>query len=110
MPDPALTGLCEKHGIQLEAYSPLAKGAVLEHPVVREIALESKRSPAQVALQYLLQKNISAVFTASKEEWMRENVAILHKDRFRMSDHQMRRLDMVSVACNRTSHTLLAEA
>ncbi|MGZ3439828.1 MAG: aldo/keto reductase, partial [Polyangia bacterium] len=40
--------LCKKHGIVVEAYSPLTHGQRLDHPVVVDIARRTGRSVAQV--------------------------------------------------------------
>src|SRR5690606_33012015 len=46
---------CRAHGIVLEAYSPLTRGKRFTHPVIRAIAGEVKRSPAQVLIRWSLQ-------------------------------------------------------
>ncbi len=43
------------HGIVTEAWSPLAQGAVLDDPVLVDIAARHSRSPAQVVLRWHLQ-------------------------------------------------------
>jgi diketogulonate reductase-like aldo/keto reductase len=48
----ALVDLCEKHGIKIEAYSPLARGNKLEDPTIGAIAAKYNRTPAQILLNW----------------------------------------------------------
>jgi len=54
----------EEHGIATEAWSPIAKGAVLDDPAITAIARRLDRSPAQVALRWHLERG-SIVFPKS---------------------------------------------
>jgi diketogulonate reductase-like aldo/keto reductase len=47
--------LCAELGIAVEAYSPLTRGKRLGHPVVKEVAQQTKRTPAQVLLRWGIQ-------------------------------------------------------
>lgn len=52
----AVTRHCAERGIAVEAYSPLGRGTDLGHPVVRAIADDHGRTPAQVLLRWHLQR------------------------------------------------------
>jgi 2,5-diketo-D-gluconate reductase A len=54
----------EDHGIRTEAWSPIAQGAVLDDPVINEIAARLERTPAQVVLRWHIQRD-SIVFPKS---------------------------------------------
>jgi 2,5-diketo-D-gluconate reductase A len=45
-----------EHGIVTEAWAPLAKGRVLDDPVITGIAKRSDRTPAQVTLRWAIQR------------------------------------------------------
>ncbi|KAI1084594.1 aldo/keto reductase [Whalleya microplaca] len=47
---------CNKHGIALQAFSPLGGGTKLQEPTVVEIAEKVGKSPAQVLIRYCFQK------------------------------------------------------
>ncbi|KAI9147783.1 oxidoreductase [Paramyrothecium foliicola] len=47
-----LVELCDKYGIKIEAYSPLARGNKLEDPTINAIALKYGRTPAQILLNW----------------------------------------------------------
>ena len=66
----------EEHGIATEAWSPIAKGQVLDDPVVTEIADRVGRTPAQVVLRWHIQRG-NIVFPKSvTPERIRENFEI----------------------------------
>jgi 2,5-diketo-D-gluconate reductase A len=54
----------EDRGIRTEAWSPIAQGAVLDDPVITEIAGRLERTPAQVVLRWHIQRD-SIVFPKS---------------------------------------------
>jgi len=47
---------CKKHGIHLEAYSPLTRGQRLKDPALVPIAQKYGKSVAQILIRYTLQK------------------------------------------------------
>jgi 2,5-diketo-D-gluconate reductase B len=71
-----LLHLCRRHGLALTAYSPLARGRVLDHPVLQDIAREHDATPAQVALAWLLGKDsVSVIPKAASAEHRATNLA-----------------------------------
>ena len=87
----AVREACARHGIVLEAHSPLGHDrAPLEDPVVATVAAELGRSPAQVILRWHLQKGDVVIPKSSRPERMRENLDVLG---FSLDDAQMARLD-----------------
>lgn len=52
---------CVKHGIQPEAYSPIAHGAILSDALMLEIARDHGVSTAQVCLRYALDLGLVAI-------------------------------------------------
>jgi len=72
-----LLGHCERQGIAVVGYTPLAKGGFLRD-VVADVARRHGRTPRQVALNFLTRR--AALFTipkASRPEHVRENAAAL---------------------------------
>jgi 2,5-diketo-D-gluconate reductase A len=45
-----------EHGIATEAWSPIAQGLVLDNPVIKGIAMEHDKTPAQVVLRWHVQR------------------------------------------------------
>lgn len=69
--------LCREHEIAVTAYSPLMHGDAPGHQVLQEIAREVGRTPAQVALRWLLQQEMIVIPKATSEQHLRENLDIL---------------------------------
>jgi len=65
-----------KLGVRLTAYCPLARGEVLGNPVVREIADRVGRTPAQVALRWILQQGVTVISMSTKRANMMANLEI----------------------------------
>ncbi|HEX2388277.1 MAG TPA: aldo/keto reductase [Solirubrobacterales bacterium] len=85
-----LAEACRSHGIALEAYSPLTRGADLDDPTVTEIAGRIGRTPAQVLLRWSLQREAIVIPKSSHRDRIRENLAIFD---FEIGAEDMARLD-----------------
>ena len=66
----------EAHGIATEAWSPIAKGQVLDDPVIVAIAKAVDRTPAQVALRWHIQRGSIVFPKSTSPQRMRENLAL----------------------------------
>jgi diketogulonate reductase-like aldo/keto reductase len=82
--------LCAKHGIVVEAYSPLTHGLRLDHPVVKDVARRVGRSVAQVLLRWGLQKELVVLPKSTKPARIAENGALFD---FTLDDRAMNDLD-----------------
>eukprot|EP00262_Sarcandra_glabra_P018622 TRINITY_DN6756_c0_g1_i1.p1 TRINITY_DN6756_c0_g1~~TRINITY_DN6756_c0_g1_i1.p1 ORF type:complete len:134 (-),score=22.60 TRINITY_DN6756_c0_g1_i1:36-437(-) len=78
-----LRDFCKENGIHVSAWSPLgAKGswwgtpAVMESPVLKEIAKAKGKTVAQVALRWIYEQGASIVVKSFNEERMKENLSI----------------------------------
>ncbi|MFK9094750.1 aldo/keto reductase [Bacillus salipaludis] len=67
---------CREHGIQLEAWSPLMQGQLLDHPVLQEIAKKYNKTVAQVILRWDLQNGVVTIPKSTKEHRIVENSTI----------------------------------
>jgi 2,5-diketo-D-gluconate reductase A len=63
----------ESHGIATEAWSPIAKGQVLDDPAVAEIADRLGRTPAQVVLRWHIERGSIVFPKSTTPERIREN-------------------------------------
>jgi diketogulonate reductase-like aldo/keto reductase len=80
LPQPELREHCIDHGIEVVAYSPLARGGVFEAPELTEIAEKHGVSEARVSLAWLREKGITAIPKATSEAHVRDNWASLNLD------------------------------
>jgi len=88
-----LIDYCQRHGIQVQAYSPIARASHLDEPTVVAIATAHRRSAAQVMLRWSLQHGLSAIPKSIHPERIRENASIFD---FELSTAEMARLDALS--------------
>ena len=73
---PATTAWCQERGVVVEGYSPLATGGLLDNAQLCEIAERHGRSAAQVALRYLLQKNVLPLPKSTTPARIRQNLEL----------------------------------
>ncbi len=72
-----LLSFMKQHHLFLTAYSPLAQGRLVDHPVLREIGQKHHKSGIQVALRWLIQQDqVAAVPKASDPQKRRKNLNI----------------------------------
>lgn len=65
-----------KNDIILTAYSPLAQGGVFNNSVLKSLGEKYDKSPAQLALRWLIEKNIVAIPKASSESHLKNNLDV----------------------------------
>ena len=92
LPQRRLREYCRDAGIELVAYSPLAKGDVFDIDSLSAIAADHGVSEAQVSLAWLRQRGVAAIPKATGGEHIRENWASLELE---LSDAELERIDAV---------------
>ncbi|TNJ61954.1 aldo/keto reductase [Paenibacillus hemerocallicola] len=88
-----LLGFTRSQGIQLEAWSPLMQGQLLDNPVLGEIADKHSKSIAQVILRWDLQHGVITIPKSTKEHRIIENAAIYD---FELTQAEMDRIDSLN--------------
>lgn len=86
----ALRDFCEKHNINIQAWSPLMQGKLLTEPAIVEIAEKHQKTPAQVILRWDIQQDILLVVKSVREQRMQSNAAVFD---FELDDADMSRLN-----------------
>lgn len=76
----ATLSFCNSRGIQVEAWSPLGRGALLNDPLILELSGKYGKTPAQICLRFCLQNNVLALPKASSLGRMQENLDIFDFD------------------------------
>ena len=84
---------CKAHKIQLEAWSPLMKGEILDHPVLEEIAMKTEKTPAQVILRWDLQNGVVTIPKSIKEHRIIQNSQVFD---FELTDEDMERISALN--------------
>jgi diketogulonate reductase-like aldo/keto reductase len=94
----ALLEACRRHGVVLEAYSPLTRGRNLADPTITGIASRLGRTPAQVMLRWAVQRGIPVIPKSVRRERIVENARLFD---FTLGDDDLAALD----ALDRTGGT-----
>lgn len=85
-----LKAFCDKHDIQLEAYSPLMNGTyVLDNEVIKDIAEAHDRTPAQIILRWHIQTDVVVIPKTATPSRMKENLDVFD---FELSSDEMARI------------------
>ena len=93
-----LREFCQEEKIAVTAWSPLARGKLLEEPVVKRIAESHGKAPAQVVIRWHLQHDIIVIPKSVRPDRVRSNADVFD---FTLSDEDMQQLD----ALNRNERT-----
>ncbi len=80
---------CMEHSIQLEAYSPLMRGLLLDDSVLLELGKQYGKSVSQIILRWIVQQNIIAVPKSITPSRIRENAAVFD---FELQPEDMKRI------------------
>lgn len=96
-----LLAFCKKEGIQLEAWSPLKQGQLLNEPVIEDIAHKYNKSVAQVILRWDLQHGVVTIPKSIKEHRIIENANIFD---FELSVEDMEKIDGLNQDSRAGSH------
>ncbi len=81
---------CKKHGIVVEAYSPLTHGERIDDAVVTDVARKVKRTNAQVLLRWGIQHEMVVLPKSVNEARIAENAKVFD---FELGPDDMRRID-----------------
>ncbi|MBS0648073.1 MAG: aldo/keto reductase [Verrucomicrobia bacterium] len=81
---------CQAQHIQTIAYRPFGKGSLLHDPLLRKIGDHHKKTPAQIILRWLFQKEIPTIPKASSEKHLEENINIFD---FGLTEEEMKHID-----------------
>ena len=74
----------------LTAYRPLSKGTILNDETLQEIAEAHGKTPAQVALRWLIQQEkVAAIPKATSEDHLKSNLDVFN---FELSEEEMERI------------------
>lgn len=85
-----IIGACRRHGVLVTCHVPLARGEVVQDPVIGEIAKTHGKSAAQIALKWLLQQPDMAIVPRALEiSQIEENIDLFD---FQLSDTEMTRI------------------
>ncbi|WP_222439309.1 aldo/keto reductase [Sporosarcina sp. BP05] len=88
-----LQTFCQQQDIQLEAWSPLMQGGLLDNTDLQEIADKHGKSIAQVILRWDLQNGVITIPKSTKEHRIAENATVFD---FELTADDMKRIDSLN--------------
>lgn len=88
-----LQAYCQEHRIQLEAWSPLKQGKLLNDPTLMEVAQKYNKTVAQIILRWDLQNGVVTIPKSIKEQRIIENADLFD---FALSLEDMERIDAMN--------------
>ena len=89
----AVTTFCQANDVLVEAYSPLATGAILDHQEIAAMAEKYKVTVAQICLRYALQRGTLPLPKSTHDAYIKANADI----DFEISDADMTYLNQLAV-------------
>ncbi len=81
---------CEKNGIQVQSWAPLARGALFGDPVIQELSKKHGHTPAQVIIRWHLQHGFAAIPKSVDPRRIVENLGVFD---FTLSGGDIERID-----------------
>ncbi|MFE7061662.1 aldo/keto reductase [Sutcliffiella sp. NPDC057660] len=84
-----LLNFCKENGIQMEAWSPLMQGELLQNEVLMELSEKYNKSVAQIILRWDLQNGVVTIPKSVKEHRIKENADIFD---FEITDEDMQKI------------------
>lgn len=84
---------CQDHKIQMEAWSPLMRGRIFDHPTIAGLAERYNKTPAQVILRWDLQHDVITIPKSVHEERIKQNADIFD---FELTKGDMDRIDALN--------------
>ncbi|MEH7303733.1 aldo/keto reductase [Neobacillus drentensis] len=84
---------CREHGIQMEAWSPLMQGQLLDNEVLVGIAAKYNKSVAQIILRWDLQNGVITIPKSTKEHRIIANSQVFD---FELTQQDMHQIDQLN--------------
>lgn len=88
-----LRDYCKKHNIVPEAWSPLARGACFDDPVLQSLAEKYEKNIAQIILRYDVQNGIVTIPKSTKEARILSNSQVFN---FELSTEDIEKIDALN--------------
>jgi diketogulonate reductase-like aldo/keto reductase len=90
---PATVSFCKSNGIQVEAWSPLGTGRMLDNPELMDIARKYGKSVAQLCIRWVLQNGVLPLPKSITPSRIKENTEIFD---FEISDADIRTINTMT--------------
>ncbi|MFC3884507.1 aldo/keto reductase [Bacillus songklensis] len=88
-----LLQFCKENRIQMEAWAPLMRGRILDHPLLLQIAGKYNKTTSQVVLRWDLQHEVVAIPKSVNENRIAANADIFN---FELTEEEMKQIDALN--------------
>ncbi|NBJ68250.1 aldo/keto reductase [Roseburia sp. 1XD42-34] len=88
-----LHAFCKQHGIQLEAWSPLKRGQLLDDPFLTSLGKKYGKTAAQIILRWNIQNEVITIPKSTKPSRIKENAAIFD---FSLTEDEMKQINSLN--------------
>ncbi|MET3576493.1 aldo/keto reductase [Bhargavaea ullalensis] len=88
-----LRSFCLEHEIAVTSWSPLARGRLLDEPVIGRIAEARGKTPAEVIIRWHLQHDLIVIPKSVRPERVRSNADVFD---FNLTDSEMEEIDGIN--------------
>ncbi|PEZ24665.1 aldo/keto reductase [Bacillus cereus] len=88
-----LQAFCKEQGIQMEAWSPLMQGQLLDNETLQEIAHKYGKTTAQIILRWDLQNEVVTIPKSTKEHRIIANADVFN---FELTKEDMEKIDALN--------------
>ena len=85
-----LIDFCKDNNIQYQAWSPLMRGEILEHKLVKDLAEKYEKTAAQIVIRWDLQKGVASIPKSVHRDRIFENADVFD---FEISREDVRKID-----------------
>lgn len=89
-----LLEFCTKHGIVVEAYSPLAHGQKLDDPTLKQVAHKYSKVPSQIMIRWAIQHGMVVLPKSTQPERIAQNIDVFD---FAITEPDMALLDGLNI-------------
>lgn len=96
---PELVEYCQKEGIVVEAYSPLAHGKRMDDPTIIAVAQKHHKTYAQIMLRWCVQKGVVVLPKSVTPERIRQNIDLYNFELDAEDMHRLTQLDQNLRTC-----------
>ncbi len=84
-----------KNDIVITSYGPFMKGEALKMPYILELSLKYNKTPAQICIRFLLDRNIVAIPKSVHEERIKENIDVFD---FKLTTEEIEKILSLNIA------------
>lgn len=88
-----LRNFCHEHEIAVTSWSPLARGQLMDNPLLNEIGLKYGKSPAQVMIKWHLQHGLIVIPKSVTPERIKSNIEV---NDFELAPEDMMKIDSLN--------------